>query len=115
MCISLLFLLSTKKELNNFSIISALVATVPRLFFSISVSKVPSFKYGGGFVLPVLTLTSSILSKSFSNISGIVFNDSSSSSPYASVNPRLTTLFPFTLSFSPSHSRNTLSSVGIIA
>ena len=33
-----------KNELNSFSIISALVATVPKLFFSISVSKVPSFK-----------------------------------------------------------------------
>ena len=44
-----------KNELNNFSIISALVATVPKLFFSISVSKVPSFKYGGGLVFPVLS------------------------------------------------------------
>ena len=35
---------SIKNELNNFSIISALVATVPRLFFSIAVKRVASFK-----------------------------------------------------------------------
>ena len=33
-----------KNELNNFSIISALVATVPKLFFSIAVKRVASFK-----------------------------------------------------------------------
>ena len=69
MCISLFFI-STKNELNNFSIISALVATVPRLFFSISVSNVASFKYEGGlvFLLSILTLSIFKTSPTFTSI-----------------------------------------------
>ena len=74
-----LFFFSIKNELNNFSIISALVATVPRPFFSIAVNNVPSFKYGGGFVFPEVIFNPLTLSTSFSKIFGILSYSSSSS------------------------------------
>ena len=43
---------SNKNDENSLSIISALVATVPRLFFSIIVKSDASFNLEGGFVLP---------------------------------------------------------------
>ena len=93
-------LFSITKELNNFSIISALVATVPsppvspKVFaedlstdinfwgFSMADNKVPSLNLAGGFVSPFLTLTLRTLnsSPSFNLGSSCSFISSSPSS-----------------------------------